>query len=164
MVSECCNDVSLRTRSIILAVFGILHGFINLVLPFWLYIHFWFYIVFGFLHIFGYSTLLHGARKHNKSKILKSLAMSGVTIGVGIVFAIIHIVYITIEVVIYKGTYELDTILEKWTGNFATYDLLPTKIGTTSGVVVSVIINIFFWKCNYSYSKVLNYTKEKRRW
>ena len=171
MLSKCCCCVPLRTGSIVLAILGIPVG----ISTFATSGGFWLYIIQGVLYLLAYGALLFGALKYNYKAVLVNLVVTAFLIILGIIGAIIFIqdslssgsrisydfydMYASIKpfVPANKLANNCAAMAEELSKAGITCDEFKAEtIGTAAGIlIVSSLLNGYFWVCNYSFYKEL---------
>ena len=152
MLSKCCCCIPLRTGSLILAVLGILGGFAKFASS----AGQWNNIIEGVFFILSYGSLLFGALKYNAKAVLVCLVCTGVLMLLEIVFGIIAFVKPEIfrpELANNCATLDKSILWTfGWTCNEYKWSFLILAAGKSFG---SLLVNVYFWICNYSFYKEL---------
>ena len=151
MLSKCCCCVPLRTGSLIMAILGILGG----IGFFALSGGEWAYIIQGIFYLLAYGPLLFGALKYNEKAVLVSLAITALSIAIGIIFCIIAIA--NIETIVPQFANDCASIIDELHRMNLTCDQYKSAtIGIAAGsFIIGSLLNVYFWICNYSFYKEL---------
>ena len=151
MLSVCCCCVPLRTGSIILAVFGILQGLGSFGQGNWPY------IISGIIALAYGGCLLFGAIKYHEKAVLIALIIQGVNLAISALFCIIILASIGSVVPALANDCE-DLRISKSRCD----EVKSATIGTLAGSFIgSILLNVYFWICNYSFYKELKEGGEK---
>ena len=151
MLENCCCCVSLRTRSIILGVFGIVGAIVSLIASG----GHWFYITDSIFYLLAYGALLLGAIKCSPRLIFVNLVLTALEVFIGIVFGIGSIAIMNDfqpELKSYCATIEDESIKTGMTCD----EVRVAAIGNTCALFfVASGLNVYFWICSMSFYKQL---------
>ena len=136
MLSKCCCCIPLRTGSIVLAVFGLLGGIGSFAQTGGMI---WFNFTQGILYLNGYGALLFGAIKYNEKAVFVNLVLTANIILLGLIGGIIALANIEIVQPLLAGELRIMAKID----------------AAAAGMVVSLLLNGYFWVCNYSFYKEL---------
>merc|ERR1712136_352161 len=145
MLSVCCFCVPLRNGSITLAVLGVLAGLGSFGQGYWPS------IVCGIISLAYGGCLLFGAIKYHEKAVLVALIMQGVNMAISALFFIIILASIGSVVPTLANDCE-DLRIPKSSCD----EVKSATIGPLAGIFIgSILLNVYFWICNYSFHKEL---------
>ena len=145
MLSVCCCCVPLRTGSILLAVLGILQGLFSFCQGNWPY------IISGIIALAYGGCLLFGAIKYHEKAVLVALIIQGVNLAISALFCIIILASIgSVDPTLANDCEDLRISKSQCD------EVKSATIGTLEGAfIASILLNVYFWICNYSFYKEL---------
>ena len=151
MLSVCCCCIPLRTGSIVLAVLGILQGLGSFGQGYWPY------IISGIIALAYGGCLLFGAIKYHEKAVLVALVMQGTNLAISTIFCIIILASVGFIVPALANDCE-----DLGLSGSRCDELKSGTIGILAGFFIgSILLNVYFWICNYSFYKELKEGGEK---